>query len=112
MFKINQSASFFWPVTVNIPGDGGKFEKHTFDAEFKRVSQSEILAMHEDIKADKTTDRSFCEQVLVGWKGITEDGQEVPFTPTTMAAVLDIPSVAASIVLAFQAAHSGVARKN
>lgn len=112
MFKLKQTDTFFWPVEVQIPGDGGKFDKQTFDAQFKRVSQQKLYAMREDIEAGKVTDDSFAREVLVGWRGVTDDGTEVPFSETTLDQLLDIPTVAASIVMAFTKAHSGLARKN
>ena len=34
MFRLNQSNTFLWPVTVSLPESGGKHSKETFDAEF------------------------------------------------------------------------------
>ena len=41
-FAIKQTASYFWPVVVELPADVGRFEKHTFDAEFRRLNQTRI----------------------------------------------------------------------
>jgi hypothetical protein len=112
MFKLNQSATFYWPVEVQVPVDGGKFEKQTFDAQFKRVSQTRLQEMREAIERNEVTDAGFVADVMVGWRGVTDEGQELPFSPTTLEQLLNVPSMAASIVLAFIKAHSGVARKN
>ena len=39
MFKIVQNPTYTWPVTLELPADGGKTEKATFDAEFKRTAR-------------------------------------------------------------------------
>ena len=41
-FILAQSDSYSWPVTVEFPVDGGRFEKQTFDAEFKRLHNHEL----------------------------------------------------------------------
>lgn len=112
MFKLKQSDTFFWPVEVQVPGDGGKFEKQTFDAQFKRVSQSRLQEMRDEIEAGRATDAGIVRDVMVGWRGVTDEGTEVPFSETTLAQLLDVPAVSASIVMAFVQAHSGLARKN
>jgi len=112
MFKLNQSESFFWPVEILIPGDGGKFEKQTFDAQFKRKTQEDLLGLRSRIEAGELTDAGFAREVLLGWKGISENGEDVPFSETTLEQVLNVPNVATAIVVAFVNAHAGVARKN
>ncbi|MCE2910212.1 MAG: hypothetical protein LW712_15445 [Burkholderiaceae bacterium] len=112
MFKIKQSATFLWPVEVMVAGDGGKFTKETFDAEFERVSQSTLEAMESEITQGKLGDKELARRVTKGWSGVTEDGAEVPFSAGNLEKLLDVPTAAASIVRAFIAANSGVARKN
>ncbi|MBU2979006.1 hypothetical protein [Alteromonas sp. C1M14] len=40
--KIISKESVVWPVTVNIPADGGSNEKHSFYARFKRMKEYEF----------------------------------------------------------------------
>ena len=44
-FVLKQSDSYTWPVTFDIPVDGGRHERQTFDGEFKRLPQSKIGPM-------------------------------------------------------------------
>ena len=44
-FVLKQSDTYKWPVTVEIPIDGGRFDKQTFDAEFKRLPQERNTAI-------------------------------------------------------------------
>ena len=46
VFVLKQSDTYTWPITlVDVPVDGGKREKHTFDGEFKRLPQSRLLRL-------------------------------------------------------------------
>jgi hypothetical protein len=51
MFILSQSSSYKWPVSVDFPVDGGKYEKQTFDAEFKRMSQPQIEETHRAVRS-------------------------------------------------------------
>lgn len=113
MFVLSQSNSYKWPVSVEFPIDGGKHEKQTFDAEFKRLSQTQIENVRKQIEESTTTDRDLAKSVLIGWSGITDgNGGEVPFSDSASDQLLDIPLVAAAIVMAFIGSLSGAKRKN
>lgn len=110
MFVISQSESYAWPVEVKLPASGGTFDKHTFEAEFKRMPASRIreLIAREDI-----LDIDFCREVMVGWKGIVDNNmKEIPFSETARDRMLDVPGVAQAIYAAFLESHSGARRKN
>lgn len=112
MFKLSNAETFIWPVEVILPVDGGKYEKQTFDAIFKHLGQSQIKEM---LEAEGANDISFAKQILVGWKGITDDGKnEVPFSETQKEKLLDIPVVAGAVTSAFLNAKTGgeAKRKN
>lgn len=113
MFKLAQSNSYKWPVAVELPADGGRMEKHTFDAEFKRLPQSRIKALTEQVKSGDLTDADFVKEVLVGWKGVLdESGQEVPFSEGTRDALIDVQLVSGALVGAFFESLTGGRRKN
>lgn len=113
MFVLSQSNSYKWPVSVEFPVDGGKFEKQTFDAEFKRMSQTQIEGIRKQIEEGTTTDRDLAREVLVGWSGITDgNGDEVPFSEAARGQLLDVPLVSAAIVMAFITSLSGRKQKN
>lgn len=109
MFKLSQSNSYYWPVTVEMPADGGKFEKHTFDAEFRRMSVDELQALGD---TDETGGIA-CRTIMVGWKGIVDDsGEEVPFSETSRDQLLQWPTVRIAIMQSFRASLAGAGRKN
>lgn len=113
MFIVSKSASYHWPVSVSVPKDGGKFERQTFDAQFKRVPQSHIHKLLAGAEDGSVTDAKFCREVMIGWRGIQDsEGQDVPFSETSLEEILDLPQVAKEIVLAYMESIAGAPRKN
>ena len=124
-FVLKQSSSYVWPVTVKLPINGGKFEKQTFDAEFKRLPQTRINKLQVEVQArvkssernetvdDSITDQSIAEELLIGWSGVLdEDGDEVPYTESMKQQLLDIPTLASAIIVAYFDSLTGVKTKN
>jgi hypothetical protein len=115
MFVLSQSATYSWPVEVSLPTNGGKHEKQTFDAIFKRITQKRLKEYLEPVDPDdKTlTDESLCREVLAGFKGIVDDkGEQVPFSETALEELLNIPQVAKAIAVAYLQSVSGAKAKN
>jgi hypothetical protein len=124
-FVLKQSDSYTWPVSIKLPANGGKRERQTFDAEFKRLPQSRIneiqLQVQQRMKAaergDDTgegiSDQSIADEVLVGWDGIVDgDGEPVPFSKGSKAQLLDVPMMAGAIIEAFFESLVEAKRKN
>lgn len=112
MFKLNQSQTYFWPVNVQIPTNGGTFEKQVFDGEFKRITDSRLKEIRAKVEADEMTDAEFVREVMVGWKGVTDGEAEVPFSHSTLDQLLEIPGVSGAVVMAIFESLSGLKRKN
>lgn len=108
--KINQSATFWWPVSVNLPADGGRFEKQTFDVEFARLKVSESDRLVADIVGGTRTELDGFRDLVKGWRGVLDDGAEVPFTDGALQQLLEIPTIGPAILSAFKEAISGQAR--
>lgn len=109
-FVLKQSASYKWPVPLLIPTDGGHREKHTFDAEFKRLPQSRINEIIKLARAlelgrgddESLDDKSAAREIMAGWAGITDDsGKEIPFSESALDQLLEIPTVAGQIIRAW-----------
>ena len=109
-FVLKQTASYTWPVPLLIPVDGGRREKHSFDAEFKRLPQSRINEIIKLARAlemgrgddESLDDKSAAREVLIGWTGITDDaGKELPFSESALAELLEIPTIAGQIIRAW-----------
>lgn len=112
MFRLNQSATYFWPVSVNLPTDNGTFDKQTFDGEFKRLSDTRLKEVRAKVEAGEITDAEFVRDVMVGWKGVTDDGTDVPFGEGNLTRLLEIPGTAGAIISAVVESLSGLKRKN
>lgn len=114
MFKLDTSSTYFFPVTVEQPADGGKFVKSTFDAEFKRLSKTEVKSIFERLPGvtkeaeEPINDDDILTMVFVGWKGVADaSGDALPYSETTRVAMLDIQGVSNGIVKAFFDSISG-----
>lgn len=100
MFRIDDSDSYKWPVTVEIPRDGGKFTKATFTAEFKRVGQARINEIVQQSRDED--DRDFLNEVFVGFEDVEDaDGSKLEYSETARGKLLDIPYVRVGLTKAF-----------
>ena len=118
-FKIDLSETYNYPVSLEIVGDKGKYQKFSFNAEFKRLSQSEVEQLGEDIRPQggepaKLNDEDLVDIVMVNWSDIyDEHGQPIEFSnPKHKAAVLDVFGVKQALVKGFFESINGVKRKN
>jgi hypothetical protein len=121
-FKLQQSATYVWPVKIVLPIDGGKREVHTFDATFRRLPQSRI---NEIIKQARLQERGRLEddqeledqgaarEIMSGWAGVHDDDNvEIPFSEGAISQLLEIPTVAGQIVKAWFESLAEAKRKN
>jgi hypothetical protein len=112
-FVLKQSDTYSWPVSFDIPVDGGRHEKHTFDGEFKRVPQSRIREIGQLIESGDILDSAIASEVLVGWSGVLDDaGKELPFSQKALDQLLDVPLLATAIVTSYFQSLQGAKRKN
>ena len=124
-FVLNQSQSYSWPVSIKLPADGGKREKSTFDAVFRRLPQSRIneiqQLVQQRIKAAErgeeldngVTDDSIAAEILMGWSGILDgDGDDVPYSEAVKAQLLDVPMMAGALIEAYFNSLAELKRKN
>lgn len=107
MFKMQQSATYKWPVKISIPVDGGKYETQEFEANFKRLKRDEIVAL----KESDIDDTEAVKMVLLGWSGIVgEDGAEVPFSDENLVKLLNVTGVTTAIANSFFDSVTGAAK--
>jgi len=113
-FVLKQSDSYTWPVSIRLPANGGKRERQTFDAEFKRLPQSRINEIQEEVQkrikaverneqpADEISDVSIADEILVGWDGIVDgDGEAVPYSKAAKAQLLEVPMLAGALITTY-----------
>ena len=124
-FVLNQSDNYSWPVSIRLPADGGKREKQTFEAVFKRLPQSRINEIQAEVQRrvkateageelkDGISDISLADEILVGWTGVVDgDGEEVAFSKAMKAQLLDVPMLASAIIEAYFESLVEQKRKN
>lgn len=112
MFKIVQTQTYSWPVSVEFPTDKGRVEKAQFDIEFKRLSQSRLNEIRDSIEKGTTTDIELAREVIMGWDGITDENGPVPYSESAREQLLDVPLVASAIIMALFSSIAGAKRKN
>lgn len=110
MFILKKEATFTHPIKFYTPADGGTQKEETFDAVFKIIPQSRIneiaiLAKAKEkelnegiLDGTKISDLLIADEILVGWEGITDGTEPVPFTKSTKKQVLDIAGLANLLV--------------
>jgi len=122
-FVLKQSDTYTWPITLVIPVDGGRREKHTFDGEFKRLPQTRINEIVRIARATERNrfeaeeevleDQAACAEILVGWSNVVDDdGNEIPFSVSALDQLLELPTIAGQIVRAWFESLEVAKRKN
>lgn len=115
MFEIDQSDSYTWPVPIYVAINGGKHHKQSFDAEFARLPQDRIdeiqieaskLRRLAEYGSEETAEqlekiKAIVNEVLIGWDGITDKGENVPYSESTKKLLLNKSGVASAILGAF-----------
>jgi hypothetical protein len=110
MFILKKEATFTHPIVFYTPADGGTQKEETFDAIFKIIPQSRIneigvQAQKKQKELDegifdgvKISDYMIADEILVGWDGITDGENPIPFTPASKKQLLDIAGLANILV--------------
>jgi lantibiotic modifying enzyme len=95
-FVLKKVSSYKWPVTVEVPVDGGKFKKETFTAIFKRMSRS---AFNDLVEAG---DDALVDQIIEGWE----------YNDENKVMLFDDPHVLRGVITAFTDSITGSQAKN
>ncbi len=107
MFVLEEDKTFTWPVTVNVPADGGKFDKKVFNVTFKIIPQDRISDLL------KKRDSDLLKEVVIGWSDYGDiKGKEIPFSEEALAKLLSFDYVRAAMTGTFFEAINGYERKN
>jgi len=109
MFKIALPETYTAQITVELPGSK---VKNVFDAEFSRLSQSDVESLLSRVREGDLDDAAFCRTVMVGWKGVVDDAGILAFSPAALDTLLNIYPVARCIVEGFFASLEGARLKN
>lgn len=111
-FVLKRSETYSWPVKIDLPEDG-KLKRHTFEAEFKNISQSRFQELIEKSQSGEVNDIDVAKEVMVGWSGILDEkGEEMPFVQAKFEELLDVLGIASAIATSFCESRIGAKRKN
>ena len=106
-FVLKKVSSYKWPVSVDIPIDGGKFKKETFTAIFKKMSRSSFNDLIDQ------GDDALVNEIIEGWDGIKDElGEEVEYSESTKVELFDDPYVLRAVVTAYTESLMGAQAKN
>ena len=112
-FVLDETSSYKWPVKAKVPSGNGKHSVQTFNGEFKRITQTRIIEMGDQIDKNKITDMELVSEVLIGWDSVDdEEGNSVDFNKANLKKLLDVPMAATAIAQAFFESIAGAKRKN
>lgn len=106
-FVLKKVSSYKWPVSVDVPVDGGKFKKETFTAIFKKMSRSAFNDLVEQ------GDDALIAEIVEGWEGIKdEDGDSIEYSSETRDQLFDDPYVLRAVINAYTESLLGAQAKN
>lgn len=122
MFRFAKNREVMWPVTINVPADGGGVIEVKISVRYKLLTRAEMReAVGAAQKAggnataeDMRKDDAWLAERITGWEDVVDDstGDPLAFTPDNLAALLNEPYVAAAIGAGLWEASRGAAAKN
>ena len=102
MFKLESSDGYWYSVPVEQRDENGKLYKQFFDLRFKRMKQSEMLALVEKMKANEINDVDLLCTLALNWRKVSLDGvSETPFSDTAAREFFDQERIARAVVAAW-----------
>jgi len=107
VFKAATKRNITWPVTVNVPQDGGKVKAHPLDVEF------EVLTMTESEESVQRGE-DLLDRVVQGWgRYVDENDQAIAFGAEAKKKFLEDQPTRTALFTAYGEIQSGrAARKN
>lgn len=101
-----------WPVTINIPRDGGRIKAVTRTVHYELIPQAEFSAIYKD----GGNDEDLLRKVVVGWGTdmVDANNDPVPFSEDELDSMIDTSYVRIAFVNGYLECSSGkaAARKN
>lgn len=106
MYKIEKQNEISWPVTVNIPRDGGNTVKATFTGKFRILSGAEFNGI---FAKEGGNDEDLCRAMFVGWGDdlCDESGAPLVFTEEERNKFISVPYQRMGVVEAYMQLSHG-----
>ena len=111
-FVLAEEVVVEWPVSINVPQDGGSHQTQRFTAKFKIIGTRRAEEIMEANR--ETADAALLAEVFVGWgEDVTdEDGNPLEFTEARRDIFLERPYATLALVRAYFHAATGAKAKN
>lgn len=106
MFQIVKSKIINWPITINVPQDGGKTEEKQFSGKLELISQEEYDSFYPEAKDGEPAgerDIGLARRVLVGWGDdvLDADGNHLEFNAENREKLIAIAYVRNGIIRSY-----------
>lgn len=111
MFKLAEQNQVRWPVTVQVPQDGGTVRDVEIGIDYRLLTKAEAASIKN--MPDALAETRMLDHV-VGWddRVVDTDGKPVPFSRDNLLALLEYDFVARAVVLGLYQASRGAPAKN
>ena len=107
MFKLMKKPVVWWPVTIQVPIDGGEVTKHEVQVQYELISESEYKTFAEQ------GDEALLIRVVKNWKDIAdENGEPLVFSKKNLLAMAQVRFARIGLVHGYMSAESGAPIKN
>jgi hypothetical protein len=84
------SPTQFAPVTHKCYSADGALQELKFDAQFKRLKQSEAAALFETQSDGQIKHKDVLDSYMIGWRGVTDESKApIPYTKEDREALCD-----------------------
>ncbi|WP_339863183.1 hypothetical protein [Paremcibacter congregatus] len=119
-FRLSQKPlEVTWPITVNMPTNGGKTTVHKFSLKWKVLDTAEFdkslpRAMDFTDDKDKEPFVEFWSRIITGWKDIKgEKGdKDLPFNADNLKTLIRIPYIQSELLSTYKECIMGRQVKN
>jgi hypothetical protein len=97
-YRIVTNPTYWWPLEVSQPVDGGTVEAFGFEARYRALDDDEFQALMTEVAEKKLEDRVFVRRVVVELRGLVgETGQPLQHTAELFEHMLRQPGVAEAL---------------
>lgn len=84
------SPAQFAPVTLKCLSAEGALQELKFDAQFKRLKQSEVTAFFESNQDGQIKHKDVLDSYMTGWRGVTDESKTpIPYSKEERDALCD-----------------------
>ena len=116
MFVLKKDHEYDWPVTIQVPIDGGKFDARQITVRFRVMPADDVdkmLGGESLLPPSAEQVKAFLRGVIVGWSEVAvEGGGEAPFNDETLGQLIDLPFARNALFAAYGESVRGRLEKN